>query len=67
MLLEDKVKQALIYFGPMDRQQIIGKLYMLGLDIEDRDLDLAIRNLMRHNLVRQSDSDSGFLVAKESR
>jgi len=65
MILENKIKQALAYFGPMNKQQILAKLEMVGVAIEDRDLDLAVQNLVRSKLVRKSDFDDNTYVARE--
>ena len=65
MVLENKIKQALAYFGPMNKQQILAKLGMVGVAIERRDLDLAMQNLVRLKLVRKSDFDDNTYVARE--
>lgn len=64
MVLENKIKQALSYFGPLNKQQILAKLEMVGIAIEDRDSDLAVQNLVRSKLVRKSDFDDNTYVAR---
>lgn len=64
MILENKIVDALRFFGAMSRDQIIEKLSLVGLHCEPRDVDHALRLLITNQLVRRTDYDETIFIIK---
>lgn len=62
MVVENKIVAALKFFGPMTKEEIQEKLAMVGMDVEMRDLDGAVRLLVINKMIREGDP-KGVYVA----
>lgn len=65
MILENKIIQALRFFGPMTADQIIEKLKMIGVTVEVRDVELAMSGLERNKYVRSMKTKKRLFTAQQ--
>ena len=61
-ILENQIVNALKFFGPMTKEEILEKLAMIGSDPEMRDLDQAVSGLLRNKMIREGEP-KGIYVA----
>lgn len=64
MILENKIVLALKYFGHLSKAEISDKLRLIGVTVESRDLDGALKLLVINRLVRPCDGDATRYVAR---
>ena len=64
MILENKIIQALKFFGHLTASEINEKLKAIGVNVESRDLDAALRLLVLNGQVRKTDFDALRYVAR---
>lgn len=63
MVLENKIVQALQYFGHLNKEELTEVLEMIGIFVERRDLDQAISLLKLNGLIREADFDNKRYIA----